>query len=418
MNNIYIETYGCTANKSDESIIKGILSQTNFKIIDDLKKADIIIFLTCTVINTTEQKMLSRLRYFKKYNKKIIVTGCMATIQSKLIKSIIPDSIILPSYYIHHILDIINEKKIKNYKRINKTKLNKFFNEIFASISISEGCNFSCSYCITTLARGKLRSYPIDEIKKDVELALKQGCKEIQLTSQDTSSYGLNSESNLGLLLNDVCKIKGKYRIRVGMMNPYTAKKYLNPIIIGFDNNKIYKFLHLPVQSGDDEILKKMNRNYKISDFLEITTKFKKKFPNITISTDIIVGFPSETNKQFNNSINLIKKLKPDIVNITRFSARPNTIAKKLSGRLKTEDVKNRSRFLSNITKQISYENNQMHVGKIYRILTTKGGKNKTIMGRTDNYKPVIINKKVGLGEFINVQITRSTQNYLVGTII
>jgi len=416
--NIYIETYGCTANKSDESIVKGLLIKNSYRLINNIEKSDIIVILTCTVINTTEQKMLSRLRYFKKYKKKIIVTGCMASVQSKLIKSILPDSIILPPYFIHHILDVINEKQKINYKFKDKTKLNKIFNGLTASILISEGCNFSCSYCITTLARGNLRSFPINEIKKDVESALIQGCKEIRITSQDTSSYGLNSNSNLGTLLNNICKISGKYRIRVGMMNPYTVLKNLDSIINGFNNDKIYKFIHLPVQSGDNLILEKMNRKYSITDFFNIVNNFKKKFPKISISTDIIVGFPTETEEQFDKSINLIKKLRPDIVNITRFSARPNTKAKTFDGRIKTEEVKNRSRILSEIFNKIAYDNNKSYIGEKYLVLTTEIGKNKTIIGRAENYKLVILKEEIGLGKFIEVEITQSAKTYLVGTII
>jgi len=202
------------------------------------------------------------------------------------------------------------------------------------------------------------------------------------------------------------------------MMNPYTVQKNLYSIIDGFNDDKIFKFIHLPVQSGDDIILEKMNRKYNVTDFFNIINNFKKKFPRITISTDIIVGFPTETVEQFNKSINLIEKLRPDIVNITRFSARPNTKAKKFSGRIKTEDVKNRSRLLSKISKEISYNNNKLHIGEKYRVLTTKIGKNKTIVGRTDNYKPVILKEEIGLGKFIKVEITQSTQNYLVGIII
>jgi MiaB-like tRNA modifying enzyme len=415
---IYIETYGCTANKSDESIIKGLLIKNNFKIINNFEQANIIIILTCTVINTTEQRMISRFRFFKNLKKKVIVTGCMATVQSKLIKSILPDSIIVPPFYIHYIAEILNEKQNINYKKIDKTKLSKCFKGVTASISISEGCDFSCSYCITSKARGKLRSFPLEGIKKDIKLALSQGCKEIQITSQDTSSYGLYSKNNLGVLLNNINKISGEYRIRVGMMNPYSALKNLNSIISGFENDRIYKFIHLPVQSGDNKILKKMQRKYNISDFFNIINNFRIKFPKITISTDIIVGFPTESEKQFNNSINLIEKLNPDIVNITRFSSRPKTKAKILPGRIKTEDVKNRSRILSKISKNISFKINKSLIGEKYRLLTTEIGKNKTIIGRAENYKPVILKKKIGLGEFINVEIIESAQNYLVGTII
>ena len=416
--NIYIETYGCTANKSDESIIKGILLKNSCEITKDIENADIIIILTCTVINTTEQKMISRLNFFKNYNKKIIVTGCMASIQRDLVKSILPNSVLLPPYYIHYIYDIINGKQPDNYQIIDKTNLVKSFNGLVAPISISEGCNFSCSYCITTLARGNLRSYPINQIKKDVESALNKGCIEIQLTSQDTSSYGLDKNSNLGNLLKSICKIEGLYKIRVGMMNPFNVLKHLNNIIDGFNNDKIYKFLHLPVQSGDNDILKMMNRKYHVNDFFNIINKFKTKFPEISISTDIIVGFPSETKNQFHKSIELIEKLNPDILNITRFSARPNTKAKYISGRIKTEEVKNRSRILSDIFNKLSYNKNKSLIGKKYNIITTEIGKKNTTFGRMNNYKPVIIKDKISLGKNIKVEIISSEKNYVVGKII
>jgi MiaB/RimO family radical SAM methylthiotransferase len=201
-------------------------------------------------------------------------------------------------------------------------------------------------------------------------------------------------------------------------MNPYTILLNLNEIIDGFNNYKIYKFLHLPVQSGDDSILKKMNRKYTISDFINIIGKFKDKFHKITLSTDIIVGFPTETKEQFNNSIKLIERISPDVLNITRFSARPNTIAKKLSGRIITEEVKNRSRILSKISNDISLKINKKYIGKKYNVLTTEIGKNNTILGRTDNYKPVVLKGSIPLGEFFMVEIIDCEQNYLVGNII
>jgi len=415
---IYLETYGCTANKSDESIVKNLLLKKFFNITDSIEKSDIVIILTCTVINTTEQKMLSKLRYFKKLKKRIIVTGCMASVQSDLIKIILPDSTILPPFYIHNIIDIIKKNDNIKFDLIDKTKFKKIFDDLTAPISISEGCNFSCSYCITTLARGNLRSFPPDEIKNDIKSALNQGCKEIQLTSQDTSSYSFNSDIDLGKLLIDMSKIEGKFRIRVGMMNPYTALKYLDSIIRGFDNEKIYKFLHLPIQSGDNLILKKMNRKYDVEDYLFIVNSFKNKFPDITFSTDIIVGFPSESEEQFDNSVKLLNIIKPDIINITRFSSRPYTKAKMMGNRIKTEIVKERSRILSKLSNEISYNNNKMYIGKILNSLVIENGKNNTKLCRTDNYKPVILRDKVELGEFIKIRIVDSTQNYLVGNII
>jgi MiaB/RimO family radical SAM methylthiotransferase len=206
--------------------------------------------------------------------------------------------------------------------------------------------------------------------------------------------------------------------MRVGMMNPFTALKNLDSIIQGFDNPKIYKFLHLPVQSGDNDILKKMDRKYYVEDFLKIIKKFRVNYPNITISTDIIVGFPTETEEQFQSTVNLLKKVKPDITNITRFSARPFTKAKSMDGRIKTEVVKQRSKILTELCNNISKENNEKHVGKKYSILITEKGKNNTLVGRTDDYKPVVIKEKTALGDLINAEITEAAPTYLVGSII
>ena len=414
---IYLEVYGCTANKSDASLVRGILKENKYEIVKEIDDADVIILLTCTVIDTTEQRMLSRLKKFKDSAKEIVVTGCMASVQGDLVRSVIPDVKLLPPQYTPYIVDLLEDKKIPDSPK-NKTALSKSYEDIIAPISISEGCLFSCSYCITSLARGKLRSYPIDEIKKDVSSAVKSGCKEIQLTAQDTGSYGLDIEQDLGELLRNVITVEGKYRIRVGMMNPFTAMNNSESIIQGFDDSKVYKFLHLPVQSGDNEILKNMNRKYTVEDFIAVVKEFRDKYPNITLSTDVIVGFPGETDEQFQRTIDLLKNVEPDITNITRFSARPYTKAKTMKGRIKTEIVKQRSKILTDICSNISYEQNKKHIGKKYNVLITEKGKNNTFVGRAENYKPVVIKEKVEIGTIINVEITKAASTYLVGSLI
>jgi MiaB-like tRNA modifying enzyme len=414
---IYLEIYGCTANKSDASLIMGLLKKYSYKIVNNIEEADVILILTCTVIGTTEQKMLSRLRIFKQAHKKVIVAGCMASIQSDLIKAIIPNAKLLPARYSHHIIDILQDRKV-TFKEKSKNSILKYFDGITAPISIAEGCMFSCSYCITSHARGRLKSISADEIVKDVCYAIKQGCKEIQLTAQDTSSYGLDNNGNLGTLLRRISKIQGEYKIRIGMMNPYTVLKNLDSIIQGFNNIRIYKFLHLPVQSGDNDILDKMNRKYKVSDFLYIVNKFRDAYPEITISTDVIVGFPMETDEQFNHTIDLIKRVYPDIVNITRYSARPYTKAKKMKGRIKTEVVKERSRILTKICSKVSKEKNREYIGKEYSVLITEKGKKNTVIGRADNYKPVVISENIEIGRSVNVRIKDVAPTYIVGILI
>jgi MiaB-like tRNA modifying enzyme len=420
--NIYVETYGCTANKADETLLLGLLKQNNHTVVDNLENADLIVLLTCTVIGTTEQRMLSRLQAFKKTKKKIIVTGCMSAVQPNLIRAVIPHAVLLPPQHIKCINDIIKYDIIKGDKpaffEMKTTVLPKYFTAIYAPIAIAEGCMLSCHYCITHFARGKLRSFPIQEIIDDVHSALTQGCKEIQLTAQDTASYGLDIGTHLGALLVQVCSINGAFRIRIGMMNPLTAKKNLESILTAYHHQKIYKFIHFPVQSGDDGILQLMNRGYTTKDFLSMVGRFRKIFPSLTLSTDVIIGFPTETDDQFNKTMQLIKQIRPDIINITRFSARPFTPAKTMNGRIPTHIVKNRSQQMTKLCSAISLQKNQEHIGKMYIVLVTEKGKHNTFTGRTENYKQVVLKEHATLGNFVHVEIIDAAPTYLVGKLI
>jgi threonylcarbamoyladenosine tRNA methylthiotransferase CDKAL1 len=415
--NIYVETYGCTANKSDERLLLGLLQQKGHHIVQSLTDADVLVLLTCTVIGTTEQRMLSRLKEFHKTKKKIIVTGCMPAVQANLIYSVVPQASLLPSQHIQYINDIIqgNNPPLVETK---KTALPKYYDTTIAPILIAEGCRLSCSYCITHFARGTLRSFPAEEIVTDVCSALKQGCTEIQLTAQDTASYGLDTGTDLGALLNRISTLDGAFRIRIGMMNPTTAQKNRHSIISGYQHPNIYKFLHLPVQSGDDTILQKMNRGYTVKQFIDLVHHFRTSIPTLTLSTDVIIGFPSETDEQFNYTMQLLQKIRPDVINITRFSARPLTTAKKMNGRVPTDVVKVRSRQATEICSKLSLEKNKEHLRKTYPVLVTEQGKKKTVTARTDSYKQVVLTEPVPLGSFVHVKIIDATATYLVGKLI
>jgi len=346
----------------------------------------------------------------------------MASAQHNLIFSYEPNAILLPPQHIQYINDVIKYDIFKGERKKffseKKTALPKYFTAAYAPIAIAKGCRLSCSYCITRIARGKLRSFPIQDIITDVCSALRQGCKEIQLTAQDTASYGLDSNTNLGTLLTQICAIQGAFRVRIGMMNPATTKKNLDAILAAYRHKKIYKFLHLPIQSGNDTILILMNRGYTTDEFLTIINRFREKIPTLTLSTDVIVGFPTETDAQFDQTMQLISKMRPDIINITRFSARPQTPAKTMKGRVPTNIVKDRSQRVTKLCADLSLEKNQEHVGKTYTVLVTEKGKHKTFKGRTESYKQVVLREQVTLGTFVNTEIIDAAQTYLVGKLI
>jgi len=412
---IYHDVYGCTANKSDAAIARNlIIHHSSYELVDTVQEADIILLLTCTVISTTEQKIISKINQYIKQGKTVVLSGCMASIQKELINQIDERIICIPPQKIHHLISFLDQSSSKNIQG-EKYDTEKTFSSLHAPIAIAEGCAFSCAYCITTFARGKLKSYPIETIQKDFESALQQGCKEIQLTAQDTASYGLDKNVSLVMLLQRLQNIPGSYRIRIGMMNPHTAYSIVDDLITCYENEHVYKFLHVPIQSGSNSILEKMNRKYTVEKAIGIIKKFRERIDDITIATDIIVGFPTETDEQFQQSLQLIKDLKPDIVNITKFSARPYTKAKKMKGRIPTNVVKKRSQQLTDITQKISLEKNLDRIGKTYNVLITEKGKNETMIGRAENYKPVVLHEKIPIGSWTDIKVIEAEQTYLVG---
>jgi MiaB-like tRNA modifying enzyme len=413
--NIFIDIVGCTANQHDASIARYLLTNdSHYTLVDNSDDADIILLFTCTVISATEQRMISKIKSYQHEKKQVIVTGCMASVQINLIREIDPDIICIPPDQIHQLLFHLSDNK-NLPDDIEKYQQKKRYDSIFAPIAISEGCGFSCSYCITTLARGPLKSHPQSAIIKDVNSAIQQGCKEIQLTAQDTASYGRDIDTSLSDLLHELVDIPGRYRYRVGMMNPSSVLFQLDDLIKVYEDDHIYTFLHLPIQSGDDTLLTKMGRAYSIDDVFTIIKCFRNHHPTLTLATDVIVGFPGEQEKHHEQTIDVLRRLQPDIVNITKFSARPNTKAKTMDNRIPTDSVKQRSKILTELTAKLSMEKNIAHIGKTYSILITEQGKNNTMIGRTNSYKPVVIQEPMSIGDRVDVTILDAKQTYLFG---
>ena len=297
---------------------------------------------------------------------------------------------------------------IENNKRLNLPKIRR--NNVVEIVPICAGCLGYCSYCIVKRARGSLFSYNERAIIKQIESAVKDNVKEIWLTAQDTGCYGKDIKSNLPKLLKKILGIKGDFKIRLGMCNPNFALEYLKDLIKIFKHEKMFKFLHIPVQSGNDDILKKMNRKYKAKDFVKIVQTFRKNISKITIATDIICGFPGETEKQFNDSIELIKKVRPDVLNISRFWARPETIAEKMPNQLRGEETKNRSRKMNKVFDSIALEQNKKWLGWKGRVIIDEIGKDNSFVGRNYCYKPVILKGKYKLGQKVKVEVKDVTR--------
>lgn len=324
---IFIKTYGCQANINDSELLAGKLIGEGHQIVDSEEKADKIIVNTCSVKNKTQSKII---HYISEYqnSKEIEVGGC-------LVKTI----------------DLTKKFNVKVIDTINVSKLNKPIlrnsNDI-GIIQISQGCLNSCTFCATKLARGILKSYRIGDIKRAFESAIENDIKTIYLTSQDNGCYGFDIKTNLPDLLKKLLTVEGEYKIRIGMMNPWHLRKIIKSLVEVYKNSKIQPFIHIPVQSGSDKVLKEMKRIHTVAEFRAAVKLFRKEIPDIDIATDIIVGFPSESEDDFQETYNLISEIKPEIVNISGYSSRPKTKAANMK-QLPSEVIKERTKKLNDL---------------------------------------------------------------------
>lgn len=382
-------------------------------VVPDVSQSDIVVINSCGVIGRTERKILKRVKTLKGMGKEVIMTGCLPAINPVAVRKAGVD--LIAPIGDTQVLNELIARHVDQVGDMGKHDMEKFpldGKNCIEVVKIASGCRGGCSYCATKNARGELRSRSIDSIVREVESALGAGKREIRLTAQDSAAYGMDNGASLPRLLRVISGISGEFRVRVGMMNPHSVQVILDDLVDAYDDEVIYKFLHLPLQSGDDEVLRNMNRGYTVEDFVRIVSAFRDRFDNITLSTDVIVGYPTETEESFRRSYDVIKEIKPDIVNITRFSARPGTKAYKLKDML-DRVKKERSRKMTNLHGSIGREINQKLIGKELKVLVTEPGKNGTLMGRTESYKTVVL-RRGRVGEFKWVRIRDATSSYLV----
>lgn len=373
--------------------------------------ADIVILNTCTVVETTEKRMIRRMNELKASGKEVIVTGCMAKVQPGRVSIRLPGSLIIPPEDYSSFSDKVSAQYGCG------TPIGVHHNGTTAIIPIAQGCRGNCTYCITRFARGVLKSYDPDAIKKRFDGLVDSGAKEILITAQDTGCYGADTDLDLGDLIRLLLTKEGDYRIRVGMMNPNSLKPVLNSVLDAFGDERVYKFLHIPVQSGSNSVLDKMQRHYTVEDFFSLVSEIRKRYPEMSIATDLIAGFPGETDEDHKMSLDLISKLKADTINITRFSPRPGTAAFKMpqiNGRI----LKERSSDLTDMKNKTEAMINASMVGKTYSALVSEKSSDGSVIARTDNYRPIAIKSDIPLGTRITAKVTESHPTYLIGKVL
>lgn len=425
MAKVSFTTQGCSSNQRESEIMMGLLDNSGYEIADE-KNSDINVVNICTVKgDTTALREVMRLK--KQFpDKKLIVAGCITEGIVPKIKKLDENISFVNTHNLGKISAVVEnslngtvlELLDKKYEqKVNFPSVRK--NPIVGIVPILNGCNYFCTFCSTKLVKGKLFSYPMDAIRQDVKEHLKSGCKEIWITSNDTGAYMVEQggKQKLAELMEQILSVPIDFKVRIGMMNPSNTITILDKLVEIYKHPKMFKFLHIPIQSGNNEILRMMNRRYSVEQFAKVVEAFRKEIPEITISTDIIVGFPQETEAQFQDTVDVMNQLKFDVVNLSRYSAREGTIAAKMK-HVSTNTSKQRSKIITDVYRKNALDNNRKWIGWEGSILIDEEGKNDSWIGRNYCYKPVIVKGNFELGDDINVKIFDATSFDLRGTII
>ena len=400
---IWFEGYGCTANQGETLEMREHANQLGHQLATDSSTAETVVLGTCTVIESTQNKMEKRISELMDQGKNVIVSGCMATADTKVLNSKFPNAPLVSPGDIDGLGDLIGRGGCKP----------ETLESPFAAIlPISSGCLGRCTYCATLKARGRVKSRSVNDIFFKAQYAIDSGSKELLLTSQDNGAFGADTDSSLENLLNELSHLDGEFRLRVGMLNPMLVAGRSKEMAKAWGDSRTYKFMHLPIQSGSQKILDSMTRDHTLEEFWEVVEVFRDYYPEMMIITDIITGFPGETDENHQETVDLLNKLSPDLVNVTRFSPRKGTPAsryKRVDGRI----VKKRSRELTNLRKELGAKSFKRFVGRETSVLTVENKRKGSTLCRDDNYRPIILKQDLPLGEFYDIKIIDSEYGFM-----
>ena len=420
MAKIWVEAHGCSASFADSEMISGLVVNGGHTLAASEKDSDLSVLITCSVKDVTAHKMVHRIKKLR--SAPLVVAGCLPKAEKNTVEKFSPNASMLGPNSLGRTLDVI-ESTLHGIKKIeledtdaSKVGLPKVrLNPVIGIIEIASGCMSQCTFCQTKISKGELQSYRVGDIVRQVRQEIKDGCVEVWLTSTDNGCYGLDIGSSLPELVSNVSEIKQDFMVRVGMMNPMYLPRIQKGLLGSFESDRVFKFLHIPVQSGSDKVLKEMKRQHTAKIYHDANAAFREKFEKFTIATDIIVGFPTETEEDFVKTVDLIKSTRPDVVNLSRYSARDGTKAAKLE-QIDISEVKRRSKIVFDLAKKISLERNKEWIGWEGQVLFDERSEGKT-KGRNFAYKQIVTDQYVELGHKVNVKITGAAPNGLYGTV-
>ncbi|PIP21321.1 MAG: tRNA (N(6)-L-threonylcarbamoyladenosine(37)-C(2))-methylthiotransferase MtaB [Candidatus Omnitrophica bacterium CG23_combo_of_CG06-09_8_20_14_all_40_11] len=402
MRTIKFFTLGCKVNQYDTQVIREQFLNAGFKELDDHLYADVYVINTCTVTANADSRSFNLIRRAKRENPraKIIVTGCLAELDGERISGISGITHIVKNEEKDRIIELLNELNEHNGPNGHNDKgISNFSGHTRAFLKIQDGCNNFCSYCKVPLVRGASRSKPLDEIIQEANRLVKNGFQELVLCGICLGSYGkdLQSQKNVVDVIEALEKINGLLRIRLSSIEASDVSERLIEKMA--QSKKLCRHLHIPVQSGDDEILKRMNRNYCREDYLNLVKKIKMSIPQIAITTDVLVGFPGETEENFQNTVKLVQEILPLKMHIFPYSLREGTPAANFKPILNPKIIKEGIKYLKNIAERCSLEYKNQFLNKNMNALIEGRSKENPCFweGYTDNYIRVWVKSDLNL---------------------
>lgn len=417
-------TLGCKVNQYETNAMEQQFIQNNYKIVDNTEKADIYVINTCTVTNMADRKSRQMLRRVKEINQSavIVVCGCYAQVAKTELEQIPEVDIILGINEKNKIVQIVeeylaNKDNIIEVADVSKQKEFLDFGDVTyteknrAVIKVQDGCNMFCSYCLIPYARGRIRSRKIENVVSEIEKIAKQGIKEVVITGIHVASYGKDFDNeNIRLinLLEEINKIEGIERIRLSSLEPTIVDEKFAQRLAKLE--KICDHFHLSLQSGCDATLKRMNRKYTTARYKEATEILRKYYPNANFTTDVIVGFPGETNEEFNQTYKFLKEIGFYKMHIFKYSPRKGTVAEKLPNQVDGNIKEERSRKLIELSNNMQNEKNSQYIGTTVKVLFEEY-ENEYYKGHTTNYMVVKVKTKEQEGFIDNIKDVEITEN-------
>ena len=428
-------TLGCKVNQYETNAMEQQFIKNNYEIVENTQKADIYVINTCTVTNMAERKSRQMLRRVKEINPSavLVVCGCYAQVAKNELEQIPEIDIILGINEKNEIVQIVEnyiEKMAEQDKKSQKAEIDDVskqkefldFGDVTyteknrAVVKVQDGCNMFCSYCIIPYARGRIRSRKIESVVSEIEKIAKEGIKEVVITGIHLASYGKDFEENIGLidLLEEINKIDGIVRIRLGSLEPKIITEEFMQRLIKLE--KICHHFHLSLQSGCDNTLKRMNRKYTTSEFEEIVQRLRKYYNDVILTTDIIVGFPGETEEDFETTYNYLKKINFYKMHVFPYSPRKGTVAAKMPDQIQGDIKEKRSKKLIELSNENQKQYNQNLIGKDVEVLFEEKNKEGYYKGHTQNYILVEYKTDEELeNKIVKVNIKKAEIEYVIG---